>query len=472
MDLTLWLLLAFPLAIVAAQIFKRRTLVVLIGYGSAFFNRIALFNTIPLFSLLGGLAAWTRLRRLPTSPSARALTNALIFGGLTSLVAILWSSDGVAAFTTSLRWLALASLVLLALDVVYHEGISGITRMLVWLSPIAIVQAATTIYFRVNPQAEDSYYNSGLARFFLGDAAPALFTEKGWNNVRELERAGGILFVSVNRAALVMGIMFLLYLGLWLYSKRVLPLVLAILLAVAIVASGSKSGLVLLVIMPLFAFIAAAMTQTRNVAFRLVILLVALIFSSIGSQVFLNVADDFVTSSEKTLVPRYVLWGQAIKAIGENPILGLGFGGWQERWEAGQVEANFLYRPAHNWLLQAWLDGGLIYAAANVVLAVVTVAITFRALIASRNVGEARFIALASSTFLWSYIHGTLDNTPIFADPQAGAFLAIAGAIVVAGTHLSRGDVNDGIGAMTEPTAMDDHGSSARTDRWGQGRQA
>lgn len=463
-DLTLWLLVVSPVILLVAQLLPRRVLIVLMGYASGVFNRVAYFNAIPLFSVLGGLITWTRVRRLPPSRNLRALASALVFGGLAALLAALWSVNGVEAFTTSLRWLALAPLVLVAFDVVTEEGVSGVSRMLMWLSPFAVIQAATTVFFRVSPSTEDAYYQSAPARFLLGDAATALFTPAGWNNVRELERAGGIFFVSVNRAALVMGVMFLLYLGLWLYTKKFLPLVVACFTAVAIVAGGSKTGLLLIVIMPVFALIAAAVSRSKNAASRLVVLLVALVVAAVGLQIFLNTADDFVTASETTLLPRYVLWGEAVRAITENPLAGLGFGGWLTRWDGGQVAADFLYRPAHNWLLQAWLDGGVVFGAANVVLVIVVIRLMLDSLRTAPTLRDARFIALSASAFLWSFIHGTLDNTPIFGDPQASAFLAIAGAVMIALGMPARGETEPeiahpaaGVGPRTGTRAENGH---------------
>ncbi|MGL1585777.1 hypothetical protein ACSTHB_23380, partial [Vibrio parahaemolyticus] len=68
---------------------------------------------------------------------------------------------------------------------------------------------------------------------------------------------------SVNRAALVMGVMFMMYLGMWLYTRKLFPLLVSILLATAIISGGSKTGLVLLFVMPAFALTAAAVSRRR-----------------------------------------------------------------------------------------------------------------------------------------------------------------------------------------------------------------
>lgn len=460
MDSTLGLLIAMPVFALVALLLRRRALVVALGYASTILSRVALFNAVPLFSLLGGLLAWMRVRKTPDWARAMPLIAALLFGGLTSLLAILWSADGTEAFTTSLRWLALAPLVLLAINVIRDEGVQGLSKSLLWLSPVVVAQAASTIFFRLSPSSEDAYYQSGLARFFLGDAAGALFTEAGWNNVRELERAGGFLFVSVNRAALVMGVMFLVYLGCWMFTRRLFPLAVAVLLGAAVILGGSKTGLILLIVLPVFALTAAAMSRQRNAATRLMVLLGVLMVAAVSLQVFVSTADEFVTASETTLIPRYVLWGEAIRAIGENVLGGLGFGGWEVRWMNGQVAADFNFRPAHNWLLQAWLDGGILYAIANVALVLAIVRMMLRALRDAPSIREARFVALAANAFLWSFIHGTLDNTPIFGDPQASVFLALAAAIIVVFGRPSDNDV-----IATSPTASTRR-DTAQTNRF------
>lgn len=436
MDLTLLVLISTPVLVLAGLAIPHKVLIVALGYASSLFVKLAIFNALPVYSLIGGLVSWMRVRRVEGVNGLRTLTRVLVIGGLVALMSAVWSPEPLDAMSTSLRWLALAPLVILAVNVLQENGYAGISTMLACLAPLALAQAGTTILFRLNPGAEDSYYQSGLGRFFLGEGSAALFTEAGWNNVRELDRAGGFLFVSVNRASLVMGVMFLVYFACWAFTRRAWPLLVAGALAVAIVLGGSKTGLVLLIVLPVFALAVAAVSSRRNAAGRIGLLLGALVAAVVALNVFVSTADEFVSASSATLVPRYTLWGEAARAMAENPIVGLGFGGWEARWGAGQVAANFSYRPAHNWFLQAWLDGGILYATMNIALVITVLILMLRAVSTATTVSSKRVFALMGSAFLWAFIHGNFDNTELFGDSQGFVFLAIAAAAFLVGIEV------------------------------------
>ncbi|WP_248240538.1 O-antigen ligase family protein [Microbacterium kunmingense] len=335
------------------------------------------------------------------------------------------------AFITAARWFALGTLTVVAVNMIQSDGLPAAGKILAAMAPVALAQAATTVLFRFVPTVEANYYASGLSRPFLGGAGQALTTEQGYNNVVALERAGGFLFVSVNRASLVMGIMLVTYLAYAALARKRWPIWVALPLAGAIVATGSKTGLALLIVMPLFAFFLARAAGSQRPAGRIGAVLVALVVAVVGAQVFLSTADEYVQASADTLTPRLILWGAALNAIGGSPVFGLGFGNWTRELEAGTFVLGFSSRPVHNWLLQAWLDGGLGFATANVALVIVVLTIMLRAQTVNATKHERLGFALAGTAFLWAFVHGLGDNSSVIGDPQNLVFLILAGGVLL-----------------------------------------
>lgn len=425
------LLLAVPVAVLVGLAVPRHIMLAGVGYVSALFVGANVLG-VQMSGIVGGLIGLMRGKR-PTVkiPGLSAYMTALVVGGLLALTAAIWSTPSPLPYITAVRWLSLAALTLVTVNMIMADGIASVGKLLALLAPLALAQAISTVIFRVDPNVEATYYASDLGAVFLRNTGRALTTAEGYNNVVELERAGGFLFVSVNRAALAMGIMLLAYLAYATIARKRWPKFVALSLAGAIIATGSKTALVLLLALPLFAFLLSRAASSRTPAGRIGVVLAGALGLAVGTQVFVSTADEFVQASEQTLQPRVVLWSEALRAIGEDPLFGLGFGGWIERWDAGGVAAGFSSRPAHNWFLQAWLDGGLGFVVANVALAVVALVMLVRAVRVETSRAHRLGFALAGSAFLWAIIHGMGDNSPIIGDPHSSVFLMVCAALLL-----------------------------------------
>lgn len=433
------ILIAVILApLVIALALKASRWMILSGYGllslllrAAWVAGTPLYLFVGLLLLLRGERPRVRLRSL------QSWTVVLVLAAAISLVSALWSARVDSALHASLTWISLLVLSLIAINMILTDGYRAIGKFFGLMAPIALAQAATTILFRLSPSIEEAYYRSDISRLFIGSLGQQMYSTELTNNVLNPERAGGFLFVNLNRATMVMGIILIAYLVYGLCARRRWVWLVAVPLVAAIVASGSKSGLALLIVLPLFSLVLSSAARSKNPAGRMGITLLALVSIVIGIQTLLTTADDYVKASEATLVPRLLLWSESLKAITENWLLGLGFGGWYERWEEGGVAISFSMRPAHNWILQAWMDGGIAYLAINLAFLVLVVILQMRAIQAVEGKRLKLAAGLAGSGLLWPIIHGLGDNSPIYSDPQALTFLAMLSGFLLVAEHLN-----------------------------------
>lgn len=398
---------------------------------AALFRGFSVLAT-PVYLVAAVVLTLFRTKR-PAVPlrSTRMFVTTSVVAGLLCFMSIAWSVRGDSAIEAGLTWLALPLLTLFVVNMLLDDGLPSLGKFLAALAPVAVVQALSTVVFRFAPAVEESYYRSSLSTLFIGRLGQDLYTTDAVNNVLNPDRAGGFLFVNLNRASMAMGVMLVAFVAYgYLARKRWVWLAVAP-LAAAIVLGGSKTGLALLVLLPLFSLILAVAARSGNPAARMGVVVGGLVIAVVGVQVFFATADDYVNASEATLLPRLQLWGEAIRAIGENLLLGLGFGGWYERWESGGVAIAFSMRPAHNWFLQAWLDAGIAYVAISIVFVVVILIMQLRAVNDARS-GHAKFaMAMSGSGFLWVAIHGLGDNSALYGEPPALAFLAVLAALML-----------------------------------------
>lgn len=417
----------------------------------------------PLYAVAMGLMCLVRLGHAPAWPAGTvALAGSLGFGAVASLIATAWSPDVGTAVSTATAWLALVPALLLAVNVVTTEGLPAVGKLLLVLTPIVLAQAISTVVFRLSPPLEASYYQSGLASFFLADAGAALFTPLGANNVTELDRAGGMFFVNLNRASMVMGVLLLLYATYALLAHKRWPWLITCMLGAAIVLGGSKTGLALLVVLPLFAWMLARAAVRDRPESRMGLILVAVVLVGVGLQLFFTYAVSFISASEATLEPRRLLWDEAWQAIAENPVLGLGFSGWTERWISGGVGLDFSERPVHNWVLQAWLDGGVLLLAASTALVLVVSRQTVRSMQIPGGFRQKFAMAVAGSGLMWVFIHGLGDNTSVIGDPHNAVPIVVLAALSLC--HRQVG-YSDDVGVGTEHTRVVLRQSAARPPR-------
>lgn len=158
----------------------------------------------------------------------------------------------------------------------------------------------------------------------------------------------------------------------------------AVVSVAALVATGSKTALVLLVGLPLLAlFIAWAV---RHPLPGTIVGIVGVLVAAAGATALLIKRPDLLTSS--TLGDRLGLWRMVAESFPERWFTGFGFGNWRfhivEEWPFYFPGVAPQVWPPHNIFLQAWTNAGIV----SLVLVLVIMILPLVA--ALRRMGEAR----------------------------------------------------------------------------------
>lgn len=340
------------------------------------------------------------------------------------LAGVLWSPDPGQAIRTAVKIggiLVVASATLAAPRGAIRAAGSV---LVVWAASLG----ALLVIFRFYPIVETGFLFSRFAWFTVDpDILLGLRDGSARANVLASERAGGV-FTNANVAALFLGLV--LVLG---YAARIprklwltaLPFGVA-----GILATGSKAGLLAMVVT---AGIALAAALRRRVTLpRLAAAWVGGLAAAAG-LVVVTLQADLLDVGAQAGGSRLQIWGTALPLLSQHPLLGLGFGGWEE-WTA----ENFRYvgiterYPPQNLILIAWAWLGLAGAFLATGFAFTVLAEPWRAM----RKGAARprspvdvrdggtFLALGL-LFLWFVIQSMATNAA-FTDIRIGVPLGVA----------------------------------------------
>jgi len=139
----------------------------------------------------------------------------------------------------------------------------------------------------------------------------------------------------------------------------------------------------------------------------------------------------FAEESDATLNVRQQIWTYAATAFFERPLLGQGFGGWQQGFEIYARNAGLQEGfPPHNTLIYLWSQGGALAAALGLLFMYSVLSFAKRQL-HSNGISPSVGIGLATSiSFAWVFIHGLGENFGLLGDehmtPVLAALLALA----------------------------------------------
>ena len=455
-------------------------------FGPFGFTSIALLVTCTFLPV-----AFWRVRAIRGAP----FIWGLVLGGLAVWQAIssLWSEKLGSAGYAVVFSVALLTAFLLALDVVRRDP-AGAPRAVAAASPLIIASGLLVVLFRVLPRVEAGYLLSPIARFFsepdvilvsrsevnialdpvrslglFADVArpsgstgllEGLFVRDDltyFQNVLDPAKAGGV-FLNGNTASMFFGVTACV--AIWaLATSRTTgggrPLAAvhattAIVSVAALVATGSKTALLLLVGLPVLAFfIGWAVRRPRA---GTIVGVVGVLGAAGGITAMLVARPGLLTSS--TLADRLGLWRMVSAAFPERWFFGFGFGNWRfhvvEEWPHYFPNVATQVWPPHNLFLMAWTDAGLV----SLVLVLIVVLVPLVA--ALRRMGEARFSGSAATSadpagrrpaplfgsaaiaraavfvgLAWIVVHGMADTTTYGGDNHTLPFAALLTALAL-----------------------------------------
>ncbi|WP_285319364.1 O-antigen ligase family protein [Pseudarthrobacter sp. lyk4-40-TYG-27] len=279
--------------------------------------------------------------------------------------------------------------------------------------------------FFLFPKIESTYLRSSIARYFSGEGVTRIYSDL-FNNVVLDGKAGGF-FVNGNTASMFMGVCSALFMASFFKFKSKAYLLVAVMAYAGALLTGSKTALFIGV-----AWVGACVllyAAAKKAHLFLPGIMVAVLGLQAGLAYILDKVPEFAMDSSHTFGSRQLMWNVAIDGLSESPFLGLGYGGWFSQYEKFGSEIGFSVRPAHNLILQTWLDTGIPGVAALLLFfgAIFAVCITL-----SRS-GRDRYSAVACCLLAmagWIFIHGQGDNTALYGDTHSLVFFGVGLALL------------------------------------------
>ncbi|CAG2135791.1 hypothetical protein LMG26411_01144 [Cupriavidus numazuensis] len=376
-----------------------------------------------------GASFWRELAEKKAILLSRPLFAIVVLAAIV-LLSLLWSSDvrlGLAGFSQIMVF------VLTACGCVYQarRDHRWVIRAFTALFCLSVVQMASVIVFRLNPDVKMVFLQSQIAKIFINEnVLEALFME-GRNNVFDVVKSGGFGFVNGNAASAFAGLLVMAAIGLASAYRKRSYYIFAFTAFGSIYFTGSKAGLILMLALPIVAFTLIYMRRTGRryrMFLPLAMGLIGVVAFSMYETVGLNSGNEFGGAVEDTTEVRLVMWNYAVSAFFGSPILGQGFGGWQEGFAPYANRYGFSQvLPPHNTFIYLWSQSGILAVAVGVWFS----AILFKLSIRKYDDKEARGVAFALGFgFLWLTIQGMGENFGLLGDnhmiPVLAGLLALA----------------------------------------------
>lgn len=388
---------------------------------------VAGVSSVTLFSLGAAPIVLTRVfGRL----SLRA-SRILLLLALWQVIAIAWSPNPTSALPAIAATLACIAVLASVLAVDSSHRIAELARTLLYLAPLVVAQAGAVVLFRLDPSAEAQYLTTGIANALTGGEAARVAFGLSTANVTDPLKAAGLFFVNGNRASMALGVASMAYLTCYVLTRRRFLLFVALSGLVGVIATGSKTGLALAIVLPLAAVAIATVGASRGHKAKALRAVVWLVLGSVACLGVGTIATDYIEAVDQTLVPRWVLWGTAINAIASNPLTGLGHGGWWSVWEPVALANGYGAGWApHSFILYRGVEYGIV----GVVLIVAFLWTIFGMLWSGRReattMREHLAVGFSLAAWAWTVVHGLGDNTDFFGVTNSLPFAAIALALV------------------------------------------
>jgi O-antigen ligase len=271
----------------------------------------------------------------------------------------------------------------------------------------AACDALLVVFFRVRPSAEIDWLQSDLAQLFVNPRTLTALFEDNPNNVLDPAKSGAF-FVNANAGSAFLGVALMASLFLYHNTRDRRWLAIAVLDAVAVAASGSSAGLLILsVALAVIVLRKAIWSKVWCCLVPLIVLVTAWGFVLLVPAVW----------KETSVWDRLTLWQIAYRAIQEHPLQGLGFGGWDIYAEPSFDAIGSTTYPPHNLLLYTWVQMGVLGLAA-------TLFFYHRAIVALRRTdmpGRGYIVGAV----LWCVVYSMGDNTQVLNDTHSASLLAV-----------------------------------------------
>jgi len=298
-------------------------------------------------------------------------------------------------------------------------------------SAVAGVFGVVNILFFAFPSLEEAYFSDWISHVFVEpDSIRKLLTGDVLNNALSPDKAA-TLYINANVAAMFFGTAAWVAHGNW----RGTPWRWAVVVACAMGAIGTASrGGALGCAISLAALAGLQVTRARlgSVVVRVAAATVVLagftvVLAALQAGGFSRFGWTTVSSD-----PRVLLWSAAVSLGTTHPVLGSGFGAWEEYWPRIARVVNLRPSfPPHNAYLYLWIIGGLA-AALGFLWIAGAVLRTVRNLVVTKQGNTGELLSLGA-VVSWCWAQGAFENF-FFLDYRIGFLLAVLlGGLVARG---------------------------------------
>ena len=376
------------------------------------------------------------------------IPSALLVMALTQFASALWSARASAALTVGATTLAILALILFVMQ---QPAAGSASRDLlhaaaVAMVPVAVAQSVSTVVFRFDPDLEHRYFTSPLIVWLLGDEGRLLFSTLR-NNVVDPLKSGGFLFVNGNKASMVMAVWALMYLSLCIKRRSFFHFAMFAVCMTGAISTSSKTAIFLAFsLVPFFLFLPLIVRVRANPA-GFIGGLVVLIGASFGLAYVISTLSERLVGIDESADDRARLWAGALTYFGESPLLGLGVGGWAQRWGSDPAATGLETLPPHNMLIMLWADSGLLTPLIAVAIFLVIAVRYLKKIAASERHRDATAAALELAAMVWIFAHGMYDNTNFYGDVHTMVVFAVICARAATGMVGEVQSHADGVGA-------------------------
>lgn len=348
------------------------------------------------------------------NPGVRRLLRTTLVYSLLGLLAarilaLLWSPDtGYGRLPMVLLAQFLVTLVLLYAAASEEPGLLRQIQFAYW--PLVILEVVLVALFRVFPGVEDAYLHS-IAGLFAGNNTVDGLFDVNRNNVLDPTKSGGV-FINANVAGLFLGVSAMAAFAVWSRTRQRFVLVAGLVALSGVWFTGSKSGRMFSIVLPLAALAAYFWPRLKPALRRY--LLIGAVVAAVAAGVLLAVSGGgFGSAVRVAFGQRTDIWGYGAEAFVDSPVLGLGWGGWQQGF-AAYAAANGIYSPnfpPHNILLAAWASTGLVGLALTILIFGVLLWLVVKAF---RR--DSLFVAWAGAALVWVMVQAMGENTDVFGE--------------------------------------------------------
>ncbi|CAM3219305.1 TPA: O-antigen ligase family protein [Klebsiella pneumoniae] len=346
-----------------------------------------------------------------------------------SSASLLWSVQPSSGFREILTFIQFMLIVSGVYHVTKNNGLRYMYSILNVMLILIAIEAVLIILFRLLPDLKLGLILSNTSRIFLGgNVLDSLLYEGQRNNFYDPIKSGGLFFINANAAGCYVGIASFLSYSIYKTTRKKITLLLGLICYVSVFFTGSKASALFAVGIPLFIYYLASSNKNK----------ITIITSVLGCGAFLffvvnifniSMNSEFLTESTDTADTRFGIWNYAWHAFINNPIIGQGYGGWQE--DYGRFFKTVYIYPPHNTIIYMWSKAGLMAAILSCWFIFLTLKINWRGMFSINQ--QLKYASISGMMVsLWLMLHGFGENFGLVGEQHQMPILAISIGIVMA----------------------------------------